>query len=76
MLSYVGDKQFTWSCTAHSYVGVKAGAPKVKEPTENKNHLLTQYNWETESNHSKGKKIMVLGVVSQFLLFRDRKSVV
>lgn len=66
MLSYVGDKQFTWSCTAHTLFRCQ-GEPKVKEPTVSKNHGLTKYNCETESNRSKKKKeFMVFGVVSLF----------
>ena len=49
MLSYIGDRQFTWSCTAHTLVRCQ-GAPKVKEATVSKNHGLTKYNCETESN--------------------------
>ena len=54
MLSYIGDRQFTWSCTAHTLFR-RQGAPKVKEPAVSKNHGLTKYNCETESNRSKGK---------------------
>ena len=78
MLSYVGDKQFTWSCTAHTLFRCQ-GEPKVKEPTVSKNHGLTKYNCETESNRSK-KKFMVFGVVSLFFfrlelgtLFKGKK---
>ena len=72
MLSYIEDKQFTWSCTAHTLFR-RQGAPKVKEPTVNKNHGLTKYNCETESNRSKKK--MVFGVVSLFFLFGARHAV-
>ena len=73
MLSYVGDKQFTWSCTAHTLFRCQ-GEPKVKEPTVSKNHGLTKYNCETESNRSKEKKIMVFGVISLFFLFGARHA--
>ena len=79
MLSYIGDRQFTWSCKAHTLVRCQ-GAPKVKEPTVSKNHGLTKYNCETESNRSKEKKFMVFGVISLFFfclelgtLFKGKK---
>ena len=67
MLSYVGDKQFTWSCTAHTLFRCQ-GEPKVKEPTVSKNHGLTKYNCETESNRSKKKK-RIHGFWSCFAIF-------
>lgn len=78
MLSYIGDRQFTWSFTAHTLV-LCQGAPKVKEPTVSKNHGLTRYNCETESNRSKKNNSWFLELFRYFFclelgtLFKGKK---